>query len=549
MPKLFRSLSIPWQKLLLGLAYCAIFAFAAWLRFQHLNWDEGHFFHPDERNIAAAVSRLDVPQQINPEFYAYNGFPLYLIDISSQLVAWLSKKPSWETDWNKINQISRAYSAAFSLLSVFLVSLLARRLFKAKTALLLTFLAATTVGLIQYAHYGVTESLLVFEILCLSLLSWRYYRYKKFRDLWLMAFVCGIGLGTKTSAITFLLFPALSVFLRFGFQWKTLLSGLPVLLISGLTFFFVSPNTILFWPKFLESMHYEGGVVDGSIPVPYTMQFIDTTPYLFQLKNLLWQSSPLFLGFAFFGLLLFCRHPKKWLALWPLLFYSFAYFGYVGSWYTKFIRYMLPIFPAVILLLGLSLEWFLKRSWGKWLVTLLLLSQLFWALAYSQIFLNRSSRLVATDWIYQNIPSGSRLLTEHWDDGLPSESRASASYQQIQLKLYDADTPSKMSTLAKSLAQGDYLIISSRRLTGSLTRNPDYPYSKHYYELLFAGKLGYQKVQQITAYPQLLGVVINDDASEETFQVYDHPVIQIFANTKKLSAEQLQSLLLNLESY
>lgn len=90
-----------------------IFLLAAYLRFAHLDWDEGLALHPDERNIAAAVARLDWPQNTDPEFYAYNGFPLFLAHITSQLISRITQDINWQTAYGKINLITRTYSAFF----------------------------------------------------------------------------------------------------------------------------------------------------------------------------------------------------------------------------------------------------------------------------------------------------------------------------------------------------------------------------------------------------------------------------------------------------
>ncbi|EKD87436.1 MAG: tetratricopeptide TPR_2 repeat protein [uncultured bacterium] len=72
-----------------------------------------------------------------------------------------------------------------------------------------------------------------------------------------------------------------------------------------------------------------------------------------------------------------------------------------------------------------------------------------------------------------------------------------------------------------------------------------YPITSKYYKLLFNGSLGYKKVAEFTVYPTLkLGSWVfefNDDNSEESFQVYDHPKVFIFENVAHLSKEQLKT--------
>ena len=57
---------------------CLIFL-AGIFRFYNLNWDLGNYFHPDERNIANAVSQIYFFSQLNPHFFAYGVFPFIFI--------------------------------------------------------------------------------------------------------------------------------------------------------------------------------------------------------------------------------------------------------------------------------------------------------------------------------------------------------------------------------------------------------------------------------------------------------------------------------------
>ena len=51
----------------------------ALLRFFKLDWGNGYFFHPDEYHLAAAVSRLSFPEQLNPGLFSYGSLSVYLI--------------------------------------------------------------------------------------------------------------------------------------------------------------------------------------------------------------------------------------------------------------------------------------------------------------------------------------------------------------------------------------------------------------------------------------------------------------------------------------
>ncbi|NLG06791.1 MAG: glycosyltransferase family 39 protein [Candidatus Pacebacteria bacterium] len=524
----------------------AIFLLSAYLRFAHLNWDKGLALHPDERNIAAAVARLDWPQKTDPEFYAYNGFPLFLTDISSQVISYLSNDLSWQTDYGKINLITRSYSAIFSLIAVFFVYLIAKKLFSKKTAILITFLAASTVTFIQHAHFGVTESLLLLEMLILSYLSIQLIETKNKKLILLMAILSGFSLGTKTTAMSFIFIPALSIILTYRWHLKTLLKLIIYGLLSFLFFYLVSPNTFNYLPEFLSTMKYEQAVVSGQQSVFYTMQFIDTIPYLFQIKTLLWLTSPVVLLAAGWGLFIFLKNIKKYQTLWPLIFFSFIYFLYVGSWFAKFNRYLILVVPSIIFLTGIALDQCQKKRFGKIVAVMLLLFNALWAGAFFKIYQNEHVRITASAWIESNLAEDSLILHEERDERLPIITN-DKTFQYSLLELYQADSLEKVEHLAKQLAEGDYLIIASQRLFRTIPRSQEHPYTSHYYQLLFAEQVGYQKIREFHAYPNLLGITIKDDGAEETFRVFDHPSIYIFQNTKQFQEEELMELISDLD--
>jgi len=232
-----------------------------------------------------------------------------------------------------------------------------------------------------------------------------------------------------------------------------------------------------------------------------------------------------------------------------LLSFPIIYFAYVGSWHTKFIRYMVPVLPF----LAISSSWFLykiKKKWqivGKSLILIFCLSSFLWSIAFFSIYTREQTRITASRWIYQNILPDSKILTEHWDDGLPIPlpPKKPGEYKIEQLTIYEEDNRGKIEYYAEKLSENDYIFINSRRLYGTLMYLPEkYPITSRYYKLLFSGRLGYNKIAEFSSYPEILGVKINDDSSEETFQVYEHPRVLIFQNRRRFTADKIQQILL-----
>lgn len=521
----------------------------AFFRFYNLNWDEGHFFHPDERNIALAVSKIAFPDQLNPEFFAYGSLPIYFYRAIGESLVFLTKNRDWVTEWPKINLIGRGVSAFFATLSIPLIFLLGKKIWNEKVGLLAAFLAAFTVCFIQTAHYAVTESLLVFWLLILALVSLELAEKPTLKIYTQAGLILGLAIATKVSALSFAILPISAHFLYHFREIKTQSKLILLFLIAFLTFAVFSPYVFLDYTKFKESMDYETAVATGTRKVVYVLQFEKTIPYLFQIKNLFWQLGFLALGgFLGIAILFFLAIKNKDKRLLLFLSFPLIYFAYVGQWHTKFIRYMLPILPFLILSASWFLYWLREKSkaLGTLLIILTLPFTLVWSLAFFSIYTRESTRITASKWIYQNIPQGSKILTEHWDDGLPLSliRNHPSQYAIEQLTVYEPDNQLKLVYYAQKLSQSDYLVINSRRLYGTLINLPEkYPLTSRYYQLLFTEKLGYAKVAEFTSYPSFLGIAINDDASEETFQVYDHPKVIIFKKITNLTQRQLENIL------
>jgi len=520
------------------------------LRFYNLNWDEGHFFHPDERNIALAVTRIHFFNELNPQFFAYGSFPIYLYRGVGELLKFIDNNTDWIYDWGYINLIGRYISALVSTISILLIYRVGKLLFNRNTGLIASLLLAFCPFLIQLAHFSITESLLIFWLLLIGLLTANIFRKpNKLTNYLILGLVGGLALSTKVAAISFALVPV-SVF-PFTKIKNTIIRFLLALLIAGFVFGCTSPFIYLDKTKFLESMNYENGVVTGRLRVPYTMQFENSVNYLFQIHNLFWQIGPIMIISLIGMFLLVCYLIKRRLVSpLPLFIFSLTYFAYVGSWYAKFIRYMAPIIPELILIASFTLIFIRQKNkvLGNFLIIFFALVNIFWAVAFFNIYLIPSTRITASEWIYQNIPEKSKILQEHWDDGLPIplKNDSPAKYNIEQLTIYEPDNEQKIDYYCNKLATADYIVISSRRLYGTLMYLPKkYPITAKFYQLLFSGKLGYLQIKQISSYPGVFGIIINDDSSEETFQVYDHPIVLVFKNEFHLSSPQIYQLLKN----
>jgi hypothetical protein len=236
-------------------------------RFYNPNWDSGHFFHPDERNIANSVGQIKFFSQMNPHFFAYGSFPIYLYRATGELINILTKTTDWTGDWAKINIIGRIWSAFFSSLALIFLYKLARLVFDKKIAFLAFFFTAFTPFLIQTAHFAVTESLLSLFIITITYLSVKLVKAPSIKQTLIVSIVSGLALATKTSAISFLLPPTAAFLfliiknLKHKHYDHAIDYGFKLIFfffLSFLVFFIIDPFVLLDFTHFKQSMDYEG---------------------------------------------------------------------------------------------------------------------------------------------------------------------------------------------------------------------------------------------------------------------------------------------------
>ncbi|NLX42457.1 MAG: hypothetical protein GXY79_03160, partial [Chloroflexi bacterium] len=231
-------------------------------------------------------------------------------------------------------------------------------------------------------------------------------------------------------------------------------------------------------------------------------------------------------------------------------------FVYHSTQFVKPVRYLLPIYPTMALIAG----WCLVRMWERAqrcrrveirslasaLLGIVVLGTALWAFAFTGIYTRPVTRIEASRWMYENIPAGSRVTYEYWDDALPLNvdgKLGSEIFEGVRTEPYWEDIPEKREKLYQWLEQADYIVFSSNRLYGSIPRlRTRFPMTTRYYEAVFSGELGFELIQTFTSRPQLLGIEITDDNADESFTVYDHPRVSIFRKRADFDIQKAHAL-------
>ncbi|MFA5827809.1 MAG: hypothetical protein WC841_00400 [Candidatus Shapirobacteria bacterium] len=500
-------------------------------RFIKLDWGNGYYFHPDENNMASAISRLS-PGSLDPKFYAYGQFPLFLAFYSFRfysLLLW-NILPDHLTFSQSILTL-RFWSAIFSTLSVLVFYLISKKItpkkyFSEIFAILLIF----SPGLIQFSHFGTTESILIFVLAINTLLGLLILDSKGIRLVNLViasSLINAAGLATKITSVILIgpvLLALLLLFIRSRNKVPIILLTQLFTIITIVLYAAFSPFNIVSRKEFLSTMGYETAVATGKIPVFYTSQFIGTRPYIYQFIHIFpyVNGLPVFL-IAILGIILFIKKfPKpidqkyKWLIV---LATPLIYFLYVGQLYTKWTRFMSPIFFIFPLLTAYFIS-SLRPNGLKIIFTLICVIPGF---VFLYRYLQKDIRVTASEWVDKNIPEKSIVLSEAGNViNFPMGTTRGYDINNFDFYKLDED-PNLPPKLTDLVSDADYIFVPSRRIFKN-QYGPRFPHSDKYYRRLFSGALGFRLIK---TFPADL-VILNPENAEETWTVFDRPVIRIF---------------------
>lgn len=605
----------------------AVLLVALALRLYGIDWDQGGFFHPDERfiillklpeigtlwhfDLARALDPATSPW--NPRWFAYGSLPFYVLRAVADVVSAVIGPIRLEDT----RFIGRGMTALADVGNVAMVYWLGNRLYGWRTGMLAAVLLALAVLHIQLSHFAAFDVLLTLWVL----LGIAGGALAIERPGWASVLVCGAGLGfglaTKIT-ILFLLAPIAAGYVLYAvtqpdgrLSWwadrdratRATICLIGTAALAALLLLVTQPYMLLDFKTFQHDTSEQTQMALRLADLPYTRQFIGTLPYVYQIVQTsawgLWW--PLGIA-AWLGVLFAAWRAGIYRQRADLLLLSWVvpYFLVTGAFPVKFLRYMLPVMPVLVLLGARMLVAWQSAAVraAQWrpatvgqpglrtapayavfgpppaalrfdalpplVIALVVAATACYALAFTNIYRQAHPAQRMTDWFHANVAPGTPQLQEHWDEGLPRMPE----YPKADLPLYDPDSPAKAALLAQRMATSEYIILFSNRLYGTIPTLPErYPMAGEYYRLLFSGQLGYQLAHYEAANPQLGAltwvsdtfsrpnlprvvdpappgsVVVQRAFADETFSVYDHPLVMAFKNDHTKSEADLRAML------
>jgi hypothetical protein len=351
------------------IAALALFALALVPRVMGLTWglpsrEHWFSFHPDERQIAEAVLSLNpLGGDFNPNFFNY---PSLFISLS-----WLSHfvlsgfgfvTPADGTSpwpWPLIRDITFASRLLCALLGAATAPLVfhwARRITTPKVALLAGVLCALSPGLVQHSHFATVDvPATFFVVLCLfwtTLAHGEDEERARRKYLLLAALAAGLAAATKYNGVLAVVAP-LFVAATLPARGKYL----PMVAAACVAGFLIGcPFSVLsfseFWgstdPLKQSGFAYElithprqgSGEIFERTGLGWIYHAVSTLPFAI--------GWPVLLLAAAFAIHEARTRRSKY--LWPALAFATIYFLSIGASQVRFMRYVFPIAPVLILL-------------------------------------------------------------------------------------------------------------------------------------------------------------------------------------------------------
>lgn len=401
----------------------AILGLAFALRFVGIWYGLPSLYNSDEPTIVSQALSFGTRKSLEPTFlqyptlYFYFLFFIYGIYFGIGFVLGIFNSildfgASFFLDPGGLFLVGRFLSVVLGTFSVWVIFRLGQRFFSKNVALISSLILAVSFIHVSRSHWILIEAGLGLMCAWALYLILKYYEKPTIKANVFAGLVCGLAISTKYNA-GFILIPLLlsSIFIykkNVPKLFKNLCLSV-VTLVSG--FLLGSPYWIFSFSSFFDSTfkytfsHVTHGVVGHITDMPFVWPF-------WELVSNDWTLG--FLLIAGFVYVLFTKEKKQ------ILLVSFALptFLYVGSWSSADVHYLIPIFPALVLLAAVFLNDILRsiRNRNLKILFVILLFGLPFAkiLYYDFVLTQKDTRAFAEDWFESNVAAGSVIGYENY---------------------------------------------------------------------------------------------------------------------------------------
>ncbi|MCX6556708.1 MAG: glycosyltransferase family 39 protein [Candidatus Aminicenantes bacterium] len=472
---------------------------------------------------------------------------------------------------------ARGIVAIFGLATILMLFFLGRRVYSRSIGLLAAFFLAFTVLHVRDSHFFSTDVPMTFFLVLILFLCSDIVDKKRLKSYFITGIVTGIAIATKQTVLLVIpvIFAAhlMSIWEgmgnSFSERWQILRSKQSLKkLVAGfgvatLVFLIAHPYVVMNPAAFLDMSGRTFEILKGATPPQWSFQFTGATVGYWFSNLFFYSMGPTLEILCLLGLL-WAFLKRKWKNDGLILLFMAIYFFSLGFGYMKFIRYAIPLLPFLCLLgarLAMDLYEMAKTRIHRVIVTVgitvVASLSMFYTLAYLNIYKQDDVRIQASRWIHKNIPQGSTVVfnisyatplfgemffhPQFYDSytvGYGQDYFVKNDFytlKALNFFTYASDSlnpPDKFRKyIRERLADADYIVMSDEQSEQFPFRAREYPAVVQFFRRLYAEKLGFSLVNTFSVRPSFLGKTVNDDRSELSFRLFDHPKIRVFKRT------------------
>ena len=377
------------------------------------------FARPDEEVATGFARKILTTGNLNPEFFHWPSLTFYVF-ASLQWIAGVARQLAGLDPEVPVPQhlvVCRAFVALTGAFTMVLVHWLGRRALDAKTGLAGAAVLAVAMLHVRDSHFAMTDILMTMLATgSLTLLARAIDEPVIGRARWwyaLAGIAGGLAASTKYNAAAVLVAMAAAQLLLFWRRWRDALSPaswLPSVLFAaafGLAFLAGTPYAVLDYPKFIFDLRYNfqhlsEGHAGLTLGRGWIYHLTHSLPY---------GLGPTAIVFAIAGVIPMTRMaPRHAIVLGS---FCLGLYASVGSGFTVFFRYVLPLVPIACVFAGAGI-WFVAgglsrvlgisaRAGATCALALAVTPGLVNAIWFDVILARTDTRVIAGNWLASRI--------------------------------------------------------------------------------------------------------------------------------------------------
>lgn len=384
-------------------------------------------YHPDEAFVFQSLENMVKTKSLNPGEIGlhYGTFHFYLSGALLLAAKFTGFVSLGSRDWmlSNLGEVDKMYMAIryFSVLcgaiSIYAVFLLGRKAAGETVGLWAAFFTAFSPILIEMSHFAKLDALLPALIALLLLASLNLLEDPSRKNLWVCGLLSGLLASTRYNCGVMILVPLYVVWQNSG---GALLKKSGVLAAGAIVaFLLTTPYALLDIGAFAKGLGHMWNHLSASAPRQESrIMGIGQVLFTFFPFAVGWPATLLFFLSAVLVVVRKITLQEKILALSFISFFVLVWFSGV-----RFTYYIIPLMPAFAVFLGLGLKALGERlpKPAAVLASLLVLSQVGYSWAVSNLYAGVNTREAAGEWISKNIPQGETIgmiRSYFWTPGL-----------------------------------------------------------------------------------------------------------------------------------